>query len=207
MDGSARMPLLAAGVVAAITVAGAEVWAQADDRQGHAACRPCAADDRLRRRCGRPEHLRSRHIVTASCWSARPGDGNCALGRTWGFDAKSVWVADGCRGTFALSDARVTVDCSAAVGAREVCQANTSAGVALVKGSPACMLGRTWGYDKDGIWVADGCQATFVLNNLAHCASAGRTARVSTAPPTPRPASCSRDRPPRRRVCSGLLGI
>jgi hypothetical protein len=79
------------------------------------------------------------------------GDGNCALGRTWGFDAKGVWVADGCRGTFVFSDDRVTVTCSAVAGAREVCEANTTAGVALVTGSPACMPGRTWGYDRDGI--------------------------------------------------------
>jgi predicted porin len=91
------------------------------------------------------------------------GDGNCALGKTWGFDSKGIWVANGCRGTFALSDDRLTVDCAAAAGAREVCQANTAAGVALVKGSAACMPGRTWGYDNDGIWVADGCAGTFVL--------------------------------------------
>ena len=91
------------------------------------------------------------------------GEGNCVLGRTWGFDAKAVWVADGCRGTFAFTDDRQRVACSAAAGAREVCTANTAAGVALVTGSPTCMPGRTWGYDRDGIWVSDGCQATFVL--------------------------------------------
>ena len=50
------------------------------------------------------------------------GEGNCVLGRTWGFDAKGVWVADGCRGTFAFTDDRATVTCSAAAGAREVCK-------------------------------------------------------------------------------------
>jgi len=93
------------------------------------------------------------------------GEGNCALGRTWGFDATGIWVADGCRGTFAFSDERVTVTCSAIAGAREVCAADTATGVALVTGSPACVLGRTWGYDRDGIWVSDGCQATFVLTS------------------------------------------
>jgi predicted porin len=124
------------------------------------------------------------------------GAGNCVLGRTWGFEAAGVWVADGCRGTFAFTDDRVTVPCSALAGTREVCTANTAAGVALVTGSPACMLGRTWGYDRDGIWVADGCQATFVLTTRSglecgsegarqHCAadtSAGVVLARATAP-------------------------
>jgi hypothetical protein len=48
------------------------------------------------------------------------GDGTCALGKTWGFDAKGVRVAEGCRGTFVFNDDRVTVTCSAAAGTREV---------------------------------------------------------------------------------------
>ncbi len=193
MDGQRGGPLLAASVVAAITVAGAEAWAQATTVKATPPAAPvqrtidCGAGAGDRNTC---EADTSYGVVLIR----QTGDGNCALGRTWGFDAKSVWVADGCRGTFALSDARVTVDCAAAAGAREVCQANTSAGVSLVKGSPACMLGRTWGYDKDGIWVADGCQATFVLNNLRirecgsdgsrqHCA-ADTSAGVLLARPT-----------------------
>jgi predicted porin len=123
------------------------------------------------------------------------GEGSCVLGRTWGFDVEGVWVADGCRGMFALTDDRVTVACSPVLGRREVCNANTAAGVALVSGSPACVLGRTWGYDRDGIWVSDGCQATFVLTTRGgldcgsdgtrqHCAantSAGVVLARSTA--------------------------
>jgi hypothetical protein len=47
------------------------------------------------------------------------GEGNCSLGKTWGFDAKGVWVADGCRGTFAFGDDRPTVSCSAVTGSRK----------------------------------------------------------------------------------------
>jgi len=126
------------------------------------------------------------------------GAGNCVLGRTWGFDATGVWTADGCRGTFAFTDNRVTVPCSAAAGAREVCKADTAAGVALVGDAPACILGRTWGYDRDGIWVSDGCHGTFVLTTRGgvacgsdgprqHCAadtSAGVVVARSTATAT-----------------------
>ena len=40
---------------------------------------------------------------------------------------------------------------------------HTDNGVALLSGSPACVLGKTWGYDDEGVWVADGCSAAFVL--------------------------------------------
>ena len=133
------------------------------------------------------------------------GEGNCVLGKTWGFDAKGVWVADGCRGTFAFTDDRVTLACSAAPGAREVCTANTADGVALVSGSPACVLGRTWGYDQDGIWVSDGCQGTFVLTTRGalECGSDG--ARQHCAADTSA-GVVLRTRPPPPRVCWGRPG-
>jgi hypothetical protein len=63
-----------------------------------------------------------------------------------------------------------TVECTSAVGAgRQVCAANTSSGVALLRstGAAACLLGNNWGYDAAGIWVADGCGAEFVLGQSA----------------------------------------
>ncbi len=55
--------------------------------------------------------------------------------------------------------------CESQPGGRQVCPADTSAGVALVKatGPAACLLGKTWGYDDTGVWVADGCGGEFVL--------------------------------------------
>ena len=171
--------LLAAASVAAMVIARADAWAQhlrphpsPAAACAHARARQAAID------CGAA--VGDRNTCEADTSSGvvlvrQSGEGNCVLGRTWGFDAKGVWVADGCRGTFAFTDDRVTVACSAAAGAREVCQANTAAGVALVSGSPACVLGRTWGYDQDGIWVSDGCQATFVLTTRGalECGSDG----------------------------------
>ena len=55
------------------------------------------------------------------------GDGNGVVGGTWGFAAKEVWVADGCRGTFAMST-RDTATCSAVAGAREVGEAKPQPG-------------------------------------------------------------------------------
>ena len=95
------------------------------------------------------------------------GEANCVLGRTWGFDATGVWTAEGCRGTFAFGDDRPTLSCAAAAGARAECKTATDDGVAFVSGTSACVLGKTWGYDDEAVWVADGCSASFVLTTRA----------------------------------------
>jgi hypothetical protein len=56
------------------------------------------------------------------------------------------------------------VFCASEAGGRTQCAADTSAGVVLVKstGAAPCLLGKTWGYDDTGVWVADGCSAEFL---------------------------------------------
>lgn len=60
-----------------------------------------------------------------------------------------------------------TIVCGSSPGQRETCAANTEQEVAIVRslGTAACELGRTWGYDADGIWVADGCGAEFSVGD------------------------------------------
>ena len=120
--------LLSALVVFLVATAGtgANAWAQSTTVQ---ATPPPAGTAQLTVDCG--AGMGDRNTCAADTSSGvvllrQTGDGNCALGKTWGFDAKGVWVADGCRGTFALSDSRLKVDCAAAAGAREVCKANDS---------------------------------------------------------------------------------
>jgi hypothetical protein len=62
----------------------------------------------------------------------------------------------------ALVPNRIT--CESQPGERQYCAADMSAGVALVKstGSAPCLLGKTWGYDNTGVWVADGCSGEFI---------------------------------------------
>lgn len=62
------------------------------------------------------------------------------------------------------------VVCQSEVGKREHCKADTSAGVLLSRstGNVACLLGKTWGYDDTGIWVSDGCSATFAVGPTVH---------------------------------------
>jgi predicted porin len=58
-----------------------------------------------------------------------------------------------------------TVTCQSDPGERRHCKADTSAGVALMEqtSSEPCLLGKTWGYDDEGLWVEDGCRGRFVI--------------------------------------------
>jgi hypothetical protein len=68
-----------------------------------------------------------------------------------------------------LSAQTATVTCSSKEGERQNCPADTSAGVLLQKtlGPDECLLGKTWGYDSNDVWVSDGCSAEFLLGKAA----------------------------------------
>jgi hypothetical protein len=56
-----------------------------------------------------------------------------------------------------------TITCSSNDGKRHYCGIDTSRGVQMsrqISGS-ACIQGRTWGYDRGGVWVDQGCRAEF----------------------------------------------
>jgi predicted porin len=60
----------------------------------------------------------------------------------------------------------VVVTC-VSTGDRHVCPADGTAGVALLRsiGESSCLLGKTWGYDNAGIWVAEGCGGEFAIGS------------------------------------------
>lgn len=70
--------------------------------------------------------------------------------------------------------------CTSTGADRQHCPADTSAGVVLVTstGTAECLLGRTWGYDGQGVWVSDGCGGEFLTGTAAAAA-----APPSAAPP------------------------
>src|SRR3954447_12135279 len=77
----------------------------------------------------------------------------------------------------------VTVICESKAGERQHCPADTSAGVVLarVTGAASCLLGKSWGYDDQGIWVLDGCGGEFKV-------AAPPPASVPAPVPAPAPA-------------------
>jgi len=98
----------------------------------------------------------------------------CIEGRTWGYDRRGVWVAQGCEAEFMIARERVPpperfggriVRCESQGYQQEYCRADTRDGVRLRRqiSSSACLRGRTWGFDRGGIWVSDGCQGDFAV--------------------------------------------
>jgi len=65
----------------------------------------------------------------------------------------------------ALLAQTTTATCTSQAGERKSCPADTSKGVALARstGDAPCLLGKTWGYDDQGVWVSDGCSGVFVV--------------------------------------------
>ena len=67
------------------------------------------------------------------------------------------------------------ITCTSTKGERQVCKADTTAGVALLRstGESNCLLGNTWGYDSAGVWVSDGCGGEFALGGTKEASGAG----------------------------------
>ncbi|MBS0456249.1 MAG: DUF3011 domain-containing protein [Proteobacteria bacterium] len=106
-------------------------------------------------------------------------DSACVEGRTWGFDRRGVWVTSGCKGEFQIVSRRPPrpappppppgggqlVVCKSSGYQQAFCPVDTRGGVFLSRrtSSSACVRGRSWGADRGGIWVDDGCQAEFIV--------------------------------------------
>jgi DUF3011 family protein len=97
---------------------------------------------------------------------------SCVLNKDWGWDNNGIWVKDGCRAEFTvntnlapMASSLTTITCESANGMNHHCSANTLNGVTLSRqlSDSGCVEGKTWGYDKDGIWVSNGCRAEFTV--------------------------------------------
>ena len=110
----------------------------------------------------------------------------CRYRDSWGYDQDGIWVARGCRARFVVGDrdwrhpssgdwgdrSSSTVRCESRNYRQGYCEADTRGGVRLVRqlsretrgGRGACVYGRTWGFDRRGIWVDHGCRADFALD-------------------------------------------
>ncbi|HVR43238.1 MAG TPA: DUF3011 domain-containing protein [Thermoanaerobaculia bacterium] len=123
----------------------------------------CESQDERLRRCPAITHGGVRLVRQLS-------DRACELGRTWGYDGSGIWVSEGCRAEFAVGGAtgsadKVALVCESILGRRNHCPADTRFGVELVRqlSDAACVRNRTWGEDRDGVWVDQGCRAEFAV--------------------------------------------
>jgi len=98
----------------------------------------------------------------------RLSDSPCVEGESWGFGVNGVWVAQGCRGEFAVGfrprpQHRDTLRCESGDGRWQLCPLESKGSVQLVKqlSRNPCILDENWGRDERGIWVAQGCRGEF----------------------------------------------
>ena len=107
-------------------------------------------------------------------------DSRCIQGQTWGWDARGVWVDRGCRGEFRSGGGRYGNEYGGGYpgygsGARSVrCESTdkrlrrcdmTIRGARLQRqlSDARCIEGRSWGWDRRGIWVSGACRAEFAV--------------------------------------------
>ncbi len=94
-------------------------------------------------------------------------DSSCI--NNWGYDRNGIWVSNGCRADFAVEDRSYTHDADITCSSRglrfQSCPANTQGGVEFIRQLSRKSCNGNWGYDGRGIWVDNGCRATFRLNS------------------------------------------
>ncbi|MBC8063205.1 MAG: DUF3011 domain-containing protein, partial [Chlorobia bacterium] len=116
----------------------------------------------------------------------RLSDRPCVQGRSWGYDRTGVWVDDGCRAVFEVGrddrgnnrddrwndrDDRWTKQNTFKLESDgndyEAKRVDTRGGVRIVRqlSDKPCVYGRSWGYDRDKVWVDRGCRAVFEVGS------------------------------------------
>lgn len=95
----------------------------------------------------------------------------CREGRTWGYGRNEIWVSRGCQGQFEVGaedgsgfvDVPRQVICESKSEMRRECGVSVERKVTLVRqlSNAPCEEGRSWGWDRAGVWVDKGCRAEF----------------------------------------------
>jgi Protein of unknown function (DUF3011) len=125
-------------------------------------------------RCKSDDERMSRCHVEGGVWNVqldRQYSGSpCTYGQTWGFDDDEIWVSRGCRADFRVwaggefARRSGVVRCSSDDERLNRCRVEADIVNVRVEqqysGTP-CILGQTWGFDDDEVWVDRGCRADF----------------------------------------------
>ena len=161
------------GTAALFGTVAAKAAPQYDDRYGGGQTVRCESSDNRHREC--PMDTRGGVQLTRQLSSTR-----CEEGRNWGQSRNGVWVDRGCRAEFASgrgggwgngngggwSGNGQRIRCESDNGRTRTCAIPSRGDVRLVRqlSSARCVEGRTWGQDRNGLWVTDGCRAEFEVS-------------------------------------------
>ena len=129
----------------------------------------------------------------------------CVEGETWGVREGEIWVKGGCRADFALGDVGTAaagpqyVKCESNSASRKHCPAFTQSGVQIIRqlSKSQCIQHSTWGYDRDSVWVSQGCRAEFQIGSVDRLVQ--ETAKLG-----PQQVRCESDRGRERRCEVGV---
>lgn len=113
----------------------------------------------------------------------------CVEGQTWGQGRGGVWVTQGCRAEFVAERGRAShggwgnngggwnngghgngrgelITCDSNDRRQRRCNVTIRRDARLVRqtSKTACIEGDTWGWDRNGVWVAGGCRGQFAVN-------------------------------------------
>ncbi len=109
----------------------------------------------------------------------------CVRGQNWGVDRRGLWVDRGCGGIFVEAgrgpghgpggwqpgpgwDTTLRLSCQSSDYRYWFCQVDIGpAGRVRIErqlSQAACIEGRSWGFNRAGVWVDRGCAATFVID-------------------------------------------
>lgn len=132
-----------------------------------------AAEVTCRSRDNRTEQCRADtggRVVLLQQLSSAP----CIEGQTWRFDNRSITVRNGCQARFGVGYGNWggnqggqgfagQLECRSDNNRYRRCSAPTENRVELLRqfSNSECIRGRSWGHDRNGIWVDRGCQARF----------------------------------------------
>jgi hypothetical protein len=126
----------------------------------------------------------------------------CIEGRSWGWDARGVWVSSGCEGVFDVQyyasppapppvavvppsgpgPAASIVTCESRNYQQQFCPTGEIAGATLVlqRSRAACIQGQTWGFQRNGIWVTGGCEGDFQVQSAVYATPPSAPIRPGT---------------------------
>lgn len=136
-------------------------WRPPSDGNWNASSVICSSNSQRYQECRTPFRGRARLVENIS-------KTRCIEGSNWGSRSGIVWVNQGCRARFSDSGNSwggngQTIRCESRDGRYQECRKPYKGTVYLSRqlSSSKCTEGRTWGQDKDRIWVNGGCRAEF----------------------------------------------
>ncbi|MBO9665036.1 DUF3011 domain-containing protein [Dokdonella sp.] len=111
----------------------------------------------------------------------------CEEGRNWGWNRAGIWVDGGCEAVFRVQrrwsgdddnnggwrpgpdwDRAITFRCESQGYGYNMCRVDTGRGsnvrIRRQLSKTACIEGRTWGWNRAGVWVDKGCGAEFLVD-------------------------------------------